>query len=244
MKTLHTKVLVAVSLALALFNTSTASATTTLRITEADPYGSSETYNFDWFEVTNTGSIAVNISGWSVDDSSSITTTPVRGAINGITSIAAGESVILIESSAANLAANKTAFANAWFAGNLPVNLQIGSYSASGVSFSATGDGVGLFDNASTPVLQAYISFGATTTTGGTVDNAAGINDTTGASSNVTARSIVGTNGGFLSSGNQIGSPGSIANASVSPVPVPAAAWLMVSGLGALGAMVRRRRQA
>ena len=243
MKSLHTKILAAVSVAIALFSASTASATTTLRITEADPTGSSEAYGFDWFEVTNTGSIAVNISGWSVDDSSSITT-PVRGAINGITSIAAGESVILIESSAANLAANKTAFANAWFAGNLPVNLQIGSYSASGVSFSATGDGVGLFDNASTPVLQAYISFGATTTTGGTVDNAAGINDTTGASSNVTARSIVGTNGGFLSSGNQIGSPGSIANASVSPVPVPAAAWLMVSGLGALGAMVRRRRQA
>jgi|GEM_PF-549326 len=243
MKYMHTKILAAVSVAIALFNTSTASAVTTLRITEANPTGSSEAYNFDWFEVTNTGSIAVNISGWSVDDSSSITT-PVRGAINGITSIAAGESVILIESSAANLAANKTAFANAWFAGNLPVNLQIGSYSASGVSLSASGDGVGLFDNASTPVLQAYISFGATTTTGGTVDNAEGINDTTGASSNVTARSIVGTNGGFLSSGNQIGSPGSIANASVSPVPVPAAAWLMVSGLGALGAMARRRRQA
>jgi hypothetical protein len=243
MKYMHTKILAAVSVAIALFNTSTASAVTTLRITEANPTGSSEAYNFDWFEVTNTGSSAVDITGWSVDDSSSITT-PARGAINGITSIAAGESVILIESSTANLAANKTAFANAWFAGNLPVNLQIGSYSASGVSLSASGDGVGLFDNAGTPVLQAYISFLATTTTGGTVDNAAGINDTTGASSNVTARSIVGTNGGFLSSGNQIGSPGSIANASVSPVPVPAAAWLMVSGLGALGAMARRRRQA
>jgi hypothetical protein len=178
-----------------------------------------------------------------VDDSSSITT-PVRGLLNIITSIAAGESVIFIESSAGNFTTNKTAFGNAWFGGALPSSLQIGSYTASGVSLSASGDGVGLFDNAITPVLQAYISFGATTATGGTVDNAAGINDTTGASSNVTARSIVGTNGGFLSSGNQIGSPGSIANASVSPVPVPAAAWLMVSGLGALGAMARRRRQA
>ena len=243
MKSLHTGILAAVSVAIALFNTSTASATTTLRITEANPTGSSEAYGFDWFEVTNTGSAAVDITGWSVDDSSSITT-PVRGLLNAITSIAAGESVIFIESSTANLAANKTAFANAWFGGTLPGSLQIGSYTASGVSLSASGDGVGLFDNASTPVLQAYISFLATTTTGGTVDNAAGINDTTGASSNVTARSIVGTNGGFLSSGNQIGSPGSIANASVSPVPVPAAAWLMVSGLGALGAMARRRRQA
>ena len=244
MKYMHTKILAAVSVAIALFNTSTASAVTTLRITEANPTGSSEAYSFDWFEVTNTGSSAVDITGWSVDDSSSITT-PVRGLLTTITSIAAGESVIFIESSVANFNTNKTAFGNAWFGGTLPSSLQIGSYTASGVSLAAGGDGVGLFDNASTPVLQAYISFGATTTTGGTVDNAAGINDTTGgASSNVTARSIVGTNGGFLSSGNQIGSPGSIANASVSPVPVPAAAWLMVSGLGALGAMARRRRQA
>jgi len=243
MKYMHTKILAAVSVAIALFNTSTASAVTTLRITEANPTGSSEAYGFDWFEVTNTGSSAVDITGWSVDDSSSITT-PVRGLLNIITSIAAGESVIFIESSAANFNTNKTAFGNAWFGGSLPSSLQIGSYTASGVSLAAGGDGVGLFDNASTPLLQAYISFGATTTTGGTVDNATGTNDTTGNNSNVTARSIVGTNGGFLSSGNQIGSPGSIANASVSPVPVPAAAWLMVSGLGALGAMARRRRQA
>ena len=243
MKTLQTQLLAAVGVAIALFNTSTASAVTSLRITEANPTGSSEAYGFDWFEVTNTGSAAVDITGWSVDDSSSITT-PVRGLLNIITSIAAGESVIFIESSAANFTTNKTAFGSAWFGGTLPSSLQIGSYTANGVSLSAGGDGVGLFDNATTPVLQAYISFGATTATGGTVDNAAGINDTTGASSGVSTRSIVGTNGGFLSSGNQIGSPGSIANASVSPVPVPAAAWLMVSGLGALGAMARRRRQA
>ena len=243
MKTVHTKVLVAVSLALALFNTSTASATTTLRITEADPNGSSETYGFDWFEVTNTGSSAVNITGWTMDDNSSVTT-PARVALNGITSIAAGESVLFFETSSASFATAKTAFASAWFAGTLPLGLQIGYYSGSGVSLSASGDGVGLFDNAGSPVLQAYISFVTTTLTGGTVDNAAGINDTSGASSNVTARSLVGTNGGFLSSGSQIGSPGSIANASVAPVPVPAAAWLMVSGLGALGSLVRRRRQA
>jgi hypothetical protein len=47
MKTLHTRILAAVSVAIALFNTSTASATTTLRITEANPTGSSEAYGFD-----------------------------------------------------------------------------------------------------------------------------------------------------------------------------------------------------
>ncbi len=247
MKRLNTKTLsIALSLTAALFAAGNALAvpvSTTLRITEADPTGSSEAYAFDWFEVTNTGSSAVNITGWSVDDSSSITT-PVRGAINGITSIAAGESVILIESATGTtFTTNVTNFATAWFGGNLPVGLQIGSYTASGISFSASGDGVGLFDNASTPVLQAYVSFGATTATGGTVDNAAGINDVTGVASLVTARSVSGTNGAFLSAGNQIGSPGTIGAASVAPVPLPAAAWLLLSGLGSLGAAARRRRQ-
>ena len=49
----------------------------------------------DWFEVTNKGATPVNITGWQMDDDSNAFASAI--ALNGITEIAPGESVIFIE---------------------------------------------------------------------------------------------------------------------------------------------------
>ncbi len=55
-------------------------------------------------------------------------------ALNGITSIAAGESVIFIESDAPGTVV--PAFKTLWFGANPPPGLQIGTYTGSGVGLS------------------------------------------------------------------------------------------------------------
>src|SRR5262249_48567726 len=68
----------------------------------------------DWFEVTNIGNAAANIAGWKMDDSSPNFSTAV--ALNGITSIAPGESVIFIELTSGHTAAGDAAnFKKLWF---------------------------------------------------------------------------------------------------------------------------------
>ena len=179
-----------------------------LIISEVAPWSSSTSIGFDWFEVTNTGGAAANISGWEMDDNSNSFSKAV--ALNGITSIGAGESVIFIETAdntPGNIATVKAAFISTWFGGNAPAGLQIGTYSGSSVSLSTTTDAVNLFD--SSGHLQANVSFGASTTNV-TFDNAAGLNNTT-----ISTLSQVGTNGAGHAAGdtNEIGSPGAIANA-------------------------------
>ena len=68
-----------------------------LRITEAmSSSGTGGTV--DWFEVTNYGLTLASLSGWTVDDSSfSFANSAVLG---GVTSLAAGESAIFLESAA------------------------------------------------------------------------------------------------------------------------------------------------
>ena len=67
-----------------------------LYISEVAPWASgNSTLGADWFEVTNSSSSAINITGWKMDDNSNSFGSSV--ALNGITSIAAGESVIFIE---------------------------------------------------------------------------------------------------------------------------------------------------
>ena len=52
----------------------------------------------DWFEMTNYGSSAIDLTGWRMDDGS---VNPLASvALNGVSSIAAGQSIIFIESAA------------------------------------------------------------------------------------------------------------------------------------------------
>ena len=105
----------------------------------------------DWFELTNKGTSAVNITGWKFDDNSNSFASAV--ALSGITSIGAGESVIFIEGATVN-----TNFRPNWFGVNPPASLQIGNYTGTGVGLSTAGDAVNIYND--TGVLQANVVFG------------------------------------------------------------------------------------
>jgi len=182
-------------------------------ISEVAPWSSgSSPLAADWFEVTNAGSTALDITGWTMDDNSDSAGSAV--ALNGVTSIAAGESVIFIETD--DLATARAAFIDLWFGGTAPAGLQIGSYSGSGVGLSTGGDHVNLFDADGT--LQASVAFG-TSPSGPfpTFDNWAGVD---GTADPLTAESSVGVHGAQTAAGDaaEIGSPGSAGKLFISEV--------------------------
>lgn len=213
-------------LLLALTATVSAQANAGVAITEVAAWGSGNApYEADWFELTNTGTSAINISGWKVDDSSNAFSSAL--ALNGITSISAGQSVIFIESAGGSAIPS---FISTWF-GSGPAPL-VGYYSGAGIGLSTSGDAVNIF-NAS-GVLQANVSFGASDATSPyqTFDNAAGANGV------IATLSVVGKNGAFLAANDitEIGSPGTIA-----AVPEPETYALLVAGLGLMGLTTGRK---
>jgi hypothetical protein len=182
-------------------------------------------------ELTNTGSAAVSIAGWKVDDNSNSFSAAL--ALRGVTSLAAGQSVIFIESNASgtNDASIDAGFKAAWFGAQVPASLLIGNYGGSGVGLGTGGDAVNIFDAAGTLITR--VDFGASTT-GRSFDNAAGLNNVT-----VSTLSAVGVNGAFVSAdGLEIGSPGAIA-----AVPEPKSNVLAVLALGLLGAVTLRQKK-
>lgn len=204
----------------------------TIKITEVAPWGSSTSspaipYATDWFELTNTGSSAVNISGWKMDDNHNSFASSV--ALTGITSIGAGESVIFTENAAT------PSFLSTWFGTTPPAGLQIGNYTGSGVGLSQSGDAMNIYNAAG--VLQANVSFGASDSSSPyrTFDNSVGLNNTT-----ISQLSAIGTNGAFVATNHsiEIGSPGLIVN----PVPEPENYAMLLAGLGLVGAIARRRK--
>ena len=210
-----------------------AQASASIIISEVDPSGSStSTYAADWFELTNTGTTAVDITGWKMDDNSNAFASAV--ALRGVTSIAAGQSVVFLEGNATGStdATIQAAFRSAWFGSNVPASLTLGGYGGSGVGLSQTTDAVNIFNAAGTLITR--VDFGAAAA--GTFDNAAGLDNVT-----LTTKSVVGVNGAFASvTGGEIGSPGFVAAAA--PVPLPAAAYLFVSGLGMFAGALRSKR--
>lgn len=177
----------------------------------------------DWIEVTNYGSSAVSLAGWRIDDGSF--SFAVSAALNGISSIGAGESVIFIESAGG---AGVAGFRSHW--GGL-AGLQVGYYSGSGLGFSSGGDGACLFD--STNAILSQVTFGAATSgssffygwsASGTLDPSY--------SGLVSTVSTIGTQVGFSSTGDT-GSLGTAIG-----VPAPGALAL----LGMAGLVGRRAR--
>jgi Lamin Tail Domain/PEP-CTERM motif len=209
-------------LAASLFTALAAPANAAIIISEVAPWGSSATspYLTDWFELTNTGSATVDITGWKMDDNSNAFANAV--ALTGINSINAGQSVIFME-----VAGSSSSFLQTWFGANVPANLLVGSYTGTGVGLGTTGDAVNIFD--ASGISMASVSFGAATTSV-SFDNAAGL---TGV---ITQLSAVGVNGAFKSAnGLEIGSVG--------VVPEPETLALMLAGLVMVGAVARKRQQ-
>jgi uncharacterized protein YjiK len=172
-----------------------------LIISEVAPWSSgNSTLAADWFEVTNVGTVAQDITGWKMDDDSNSFASAVP--LQGITSIAPGESVIFIESATSK----RAQFLALWFGAN-PPNLQVGFYSGSGVGLSTGSDQVNLFDIGGT--RRTGVSFGTATTTSPlrTFDNGIGL------SGAISAQSATGVNGAFSITDGAfaaIGSPGTI----------------------------------
>ncbi len=185
---------------------------------------SNTTYAADWFELTNNGTTTVDITGWKVDDSSNMFSAALdlqlfsldaMGVETPVTSIAAGQSVVFVEGTAAT----RTAFRTAWGSA-LPTGLLLGSYSGSGIGLSSGGDDVRIFDASGT--LVTFVTFGAITP-GLTFENTARLTGT------ISELSLVGKNSAVASAaGGEVGSPGRTAttfssNDIGSPGQVPAA---------------------
>jgi hypothetical protein len=201
-----------------------ATAHANIRITEVMSSSISSSPTPDWIEVTNFGSSAISLSGWRIDDGSF--NFAASAALNGVTSIGAGESVIFIESAAG---AAIGAFQTHWALSGI----QVGYYSGSGLGFSSGGDGACLFDTNS--AILSQVSFGAATNgstfyfgwdASGTVDPA--YNGLV---------SVVGTIGSQVTTLGPGGDTGSLGS-SLGAIPAPGAIAL----LGLVGLARRARR--
>ena len=143
----------------------------TLMVSEVHPSGSGTAYAADWFEVTNTGTTAVDITGWKMDDNSNAFGSAL--AFRGVTEHSAGQVGDLLRGPRRRLDRRRRSwpnFSTAWFGtATPPAGLLIGAYGGSGVGLSAGGDAVNLFDAAGDRVTG--VSFGAATAAA-TFDNA------------------------------------------------------------------------
>lgn len=141
-------------------------------VSETAPWSSGDSpVDEDWFELSNTSSVTVDITGWRFDDDS--VDFAASDPLEGITELAPGESVIFLNVDAAGFDTVRAAFIDNWFDGSAPAGLQIGYYDGSGLGTG--GDGVFLFDALGN--LQTGLSFGASTEPPAlaTFDNSSGL---------------------------------------------------------------------
>lgn len=117
--------------------------------------------NGDWWELTNTGSSAVSLNGYKWDDTPEVPATASTFPA-GIT-IQPGESIVILDESAGNVAAWKTAWGLTSSTQVLDstqfANANVGGEDFSGLS--ASGDEVNLYDAGGNVV--ASVAFGAST---------------------------------------------------------------------------------
>ena len=214
----------------------------TLRITEAMS-SSGVGGTADWWEVTNYGSSAVDITGWKVDDSSFTSGSSV--ALNGITSISAGESVAFLETTtldSGTVATLISSFRTFW--GGSAASAQIGYYAGSGIGLSSNGDGLVMFSGTGAETTPR-VTFGAATTGASFYYGYDAAGDPTTSPNTNAIVSTVGTLGGqitfasaTISTAQNIGSPGT---AVVTAVPEPSSAALLAIGAGTGVALGLRR---
>ncbi|MFM7243410.1 MAG: lamin tail domain-containing protein [Planctomycetaceae bacterium] len=193
----------------------------------------------DWWEVTNFGGSAVDITGWKFDDNSFAFAN--SAALNGITSIGPGESAIFMET--ASPLTDIPTFRTFW--GGSAATAAIGSYAGSGVGLSSAGDGIVLFSSTGSEVTPR-VTFGAATTGSSFSYQYDAIGDPTTSPNTAAVVSTAGTLSGqitYLSATSvpqNIGSPGTAINA----VPEPSSvATVACGGLLAAGCLARRRHR-
>lgn len=201
-----------------------------LRITEVSPNGGGTSYNGDWFELSNIGSTNISLAGWKMDDNSfsfatavALRNLPVSG------NITPGQAIVFLEGNTSGTtdATVKSNFVWTWFGqSTLPVGLTVANYGGSGVSLGAGGDGVILFDSAGNQ--QVKVSFGATVL-GATLDNRAGLDNTT-----ISVLSAVNVGNAFTAPNASLASPVTFEIGSPGTVPEPSTLALGLLGVAAL----------
>ena len=175
----------------------------------------------EFIEFTNTGTTAVDFTGWSYDDDSRA---PGTFDLSGFGVVAAGESVVITEDDAAQFRADwgldSSVKVLGGYSNNIGRNDEINLY--------------GAFDGVTFPLIDS-LTYGdedipgsiRTKDVSGNPDSLAvlGVND----ASQWVFSSQGDVYGSYLSANGDLGNPGSF-----NPVPVPAAVWLFVSGLAGL----------
>ena len=177
-----------------------------LRFTEVlpSPAANGAVNTADWWELTSFEEQPVNLSGWRFNDSGGGLTDPFVFP-PGIT-IGPRESIVLVE----NITAAD--FRAWWGANNLPAGLQIVTYSGSGLGLGQNGDGLRLWNSATTNAADtvASVDFGAADP--GVSFNFDPVTRQFG------PKSVLGVNGVHrAAAGNDIGSPGRIVAPATSP---------------------------
>lgn len=184
-------------------------------VSEVAPWASgNSSYAADWFEVTNTDGVPVDMTGWKMDDNSNSFGSAVT--LRGVTTLAARRSAVFLEGLADGTtdASIDAGFAHAWWGSPTPARgVQLGGYGGSGVGLSTGGDAVNLFD--ATGTRTTGVSFGSSTASiGFSFDNTAGLGASTLPLPVISTLSAAGVNGAFLAfDAAGTGSPGWIANA-------------------------------
>ena len=177
----------------------------------------------EFFEITNLGSAAVDITSWYYDDESN-TPSVAFGASFGM--LAANESIIVTEMSAA-------AFRTLW---GLDASVRI--YGSNSVNLG-NGDTINIYSSNSAASLVDSVSFGSTT---------AGVSRNLSNGGTFVASSLGDAYGSVEStlasnSTRDLANPGRYPAAPTAAVPEPATWAMMIGGFALLGASVRRTRK-
>ncbi|MDR2984771.1 MAG: SdiA-regulated domain-containing protein, partial [Nocardiopsaceae bacterium] len=210
-------------------------------VTEVDSAGSGSSYGADWFELTNTGSTDVDLSGWKMDDSSNAASSAVPMTLAGGAQILpAGKSAVFLEDTdtGAGTTADPTrdpgidsAFAQNWYnTSTLPDGFLVGHYGGQGVGLFTGGDGVNIFDSSGRHVTG--VSFGSPTGAA-TFDNTAR-QGAVAAPVMISEASVETVNKAFTAANGEIGSPDGIEPAGSGNSP-PSAGTIVVSEVSPWG---------
>jgi predicted extracellular nuclease len=212
-----------------MINTAEASITG-VKITEW-MYSPVATTTGEFVEFTNFGPTAIDFTGWSYDDSSR---TADSESLSAFGTVASGESVIFTEGTAAD-------FRTKW---NLSASVKIIGGNTNNLGRS---DEINLYNASNTLVDRlTYNDQGTGTVKGPRTQGVSGeaLNLTAIGANNASLwklATVGDSEGAYASVGGDIGSPGKTAFAPQTTVPVPAAAWLLGSGLLGLVGISRRK---
>ncbi|WAC20868.1 lamin tail domain-containing protein [Luteolibacter sp. SL250] len=177
--------------------------------------------NGDWFEITNTGSSAVDLTGWTWDDSSR---TPGSSNFGSLTVLGAGQSAVICEEP---IGSESTWLSDWGITGVIVSNIGGSSFQGLG----AGGDEVNIYDASQTLVTRA--TFGSATGGASFEWNTAGTSLGT---------SVIGENGAFRAASDGIGGAGQdVGSPGFALVPEPGTTGLALAA--GLVALARRNRR-